>query len=118
MPSSLVWCSEDWSSGLEQWHMIAQGNRRKTAMIQDGDDMAFSVLDLSSFASLLADSSPCLDPSFLTCFLLSVVLQYFLDLKTPASAGSAPAHQIYRPNAHIIWYTQVNQDKKRTLAAF
>ncbi|KAF5754904.1 hypothetical protein HanXRQr2_Chr17g0796541 [Helianthus annuus] len=85
-----------------QWHVRGRGIRHKTAIKQDGDGVAFTVLDLSSFASLVSDSSPWFDPSFLAFVWLLGVLQYFLDLKTPASAGSAPAHQIYKPNADVI----------------
>ena len=49
-----------------------------------------------------ADPPPSFESFALVCSLQEV-LRYFLDLKTPESAGSDAAHQIYSPKALNIW---------------
>ncbi|KAI5340494.1 hypothetical protein L3X38_019768 [Prunus dulcis] len=48
------------------------------------------------------DSPHSLESFVLVCFSLAGILRYFFDLKTPGSAGSAAAHQIYRLKTHVI----------------
>lgn len=125
MPSSLVWSSEDSSLGFEQWHIKAQGIKAKIAI--NGFDVDVSLLVSDTLSSVLeswfllflieglsptlavfgsciddADSPPCFDSFTLWPVLLFGALRYFFDLKTPGSAGSAPAHHMYKPNADII----------------
>lgn len=126
MPSSLVCCSEDSSFELKQLHTYAQGkhaNERKDNFF----DCALSfrvcrrslefasapVVSLSTdFSSTEAafgswvndiDSPPSLEHFLWEHFPSSGILTYFFDLNTPESAGSAAAHQIYRPNTDVIW---------------
>jgi hypothetical protein len=136
MPSSLICSSEDSSLELHQLQIKAQG--KKTHWKQDEfPDDTFSIWVFGSFkvaseptASLSRDFPPtveafasCFDevdppPSFESfrglCFSLSGILRYFLDLKTPGSAGSAAAHQIYRPKAQVIWKEKVDVIKVPT----
>lgn len=133
MPSSLVWSSEDSSFELEQWHIKAQGIKAKN---QHGFDVFFTLSDtlssvleffeflieglpptLAAFASCIdeVESPPSLDSLTLPLIFLFVVFVYFFDLKTPGSAGSAPAHHIYNPNEDIIWqdHSQLPQKKQK-----
>lgn len=126
MPSSLVCLSEDFSVELEQLQIFAQGEETKRIKDEQDDDVLFSTEFKASFeilfvpnASLSTELAPAVD-AFASCidevdsspileffnsasFLLSGILRYFLDLKTPGSAGSDAAHQMYSPNTLIIW---------------
>lgn len=125
MPSSLVCLSEDFSVGLEQLQIYAQGEETKRIQDEQDDDVLFSTefeasfevrifpnaslsteLDptIEAFASCIdeVDSSPSLEFFSSASFLLSGILRYFLDLKTPGSAGSAAAHHMYSPKTLII----------------
>ena len=125
MPSSLICCSED-SCELEQLHKKAQGTNKPAKQDERLDGafflsvsevtlpvVAFTLCTSSSrgfcpvvaaLASLIdeVDSPPSLDSFGRLRFPLSGIFRYFLDLKTPESAGSAAAHQIYRLKTHII----------------
>lgn len=126
MPSSLICCSEDSPLEPEQLQIKAQGVRAyKREDEQSADLFIFSISELRSFevtsapissfsrgfpptaaafASFIdeVDSPPSLESFSWAAFTLSGILRYFLDLKTPGSAGSAAAHQIYRPKTQAI----------------
>lgn len=124
MPSSLV-CSEDSSCLSEQLHIKAQGSKGNNA--EKHDDwwaaliffLVWAARCVAVWASLLllskvlspataalascTESPPSLDSLAWADLLLPATLVYFFDLKTPGSAGSDAAHQIYRPITHTIW---------------
>lgn len=125
MPSSLICCSEDSSLELQRLQIKAQGKQANEKQDECFEDAFFSISEICSFeaASLSTtslsrgfppsvaalastmeevDSPPNLESLGLECFSWSGIFRYFLDLKTPGSAGSAAAHQIYRPKTHVI----------------
>ena len=126
MPSSLICCLEDSSYELEHLQIKSQGEKIHSKQDDCFDEALFpSISTLVSFkvssvaaacfsrvfppanAALssckdVVESAPNLEPFGPEYFPFSGILRYFLDLKTPASAGSAAAHQIYRPKQHVI----------------
>lgn len=126
MPSSLICCSEDSPLEPEQLQIKAQGVRAYNRQDEWSEDsFMFSISELPSFevtsapvssfsrsfpptVAVLAsfidevDSPPSLESFSRADFMLSGILRYLLDLKTPGSAGSAAAHQIYRPKTQVI----------------
>lgn len=125
MPSSIVCLSDDFSVELEQLQIYAHGEETKRTQDEQDDNVLFSTEFEASFevpfvpnASLSTDLAPTIE-AFTSCideldsspnleffssasFLLSGILRYFLDLKTPGSAGSAAAHHMYSPKTLII----------------
>ncbi|MED6180303.1 hypothetical protein PIB30_008798, partial [Stylosanthes scabra] len=121
MPSSLICLSQDSLLELEQLQTYAQGEHTKRRHDEEHDDsFFFSTESEASFilpsvpgASLSTDFAPTVEafapcteevdsPPNLEffgslCFSLYGILRYFLDLKTPGSAGSVAAHQMYNP---------------------
>ena len=121
MPSSLICCSEDSSLEPQPLQIKAQGvqaNRRQdafffsnsvlwsfevasfpTALLSTGFPLTVAALASSTEE---VDSPPNLESFGSESFSWSGIFRYFLDLKTPGSAGSAAAHQTYRPKTHVI----------------
>lgn len=125
MPSSLICCSEDSSLEPQLLQIKAQGEQTNRRQDEFFGDAFFSISAVWSFivaslpnASLSigfpptvvvlassmedVDSPPNLESFGRECFSWSGIFRYFLDLKTPGSAGSAAAHQTYRPKTHVI----------------
>lgn len=126
MPSSLICCSDDSSLEPKQLQIKAQGERTNVQQEEFGDNAFFSwtselrslevvsasivsistglcptVAALASFIDEV-ESPPSLESFGREDFPLSGILRYFFDLKTPESAGSAAAHQIYSPKTQPI----------------
>lgn len=126
MPSSLICCSEDSSLEPQELQIKAHGARASnkhddlweeafpssTSQFNSLEVASAAVISPSTgllptvgaFASLIEeiDSPPSLESFCRSDLPPSGNLRYFLDLKTPGSAGSAAAHHIYRPKTQEI----------------
>lgn len=95
-------------------------NAEKVALQQDELLFFSSVIDFSlasaTSCSLFSpvpsscnptSEPPCMDSFRRLCLQPPYNLRYLFDLKTPGSAGSVAAHQMYRKNTHKTYREQI-----------